>query len=44
MNAILYFLLAVLIFVIINMEIDSLNPCSNFSEHPSECNSDMIRQ
>jgi len=44
MNAIGYFLIAVMIFVLIQMEIDSQNPCSSFSKNPSECNSDMIRQ
>jgi len=35
-------ILAILVFMYVNMEISSMNPCSNFSHNPSECNSDRM--
>jgi len=40
MKAIPLIILAILLFLYINIEIASLNPCSNFSRDPSSCNSD----
>ena len=35
-----YIILAVLVWIAIQIEIDRQNPCSQFSDNPSECNSD----
>jgi len=35
------FLLAVMLFIGLAMEIDSYNPCSNFSQHQGECYQDQ---
>ena len=37
MNKILIFIAGVMVFILINMEIDSYNPCSQFSSHQGEC-------
>lgn len=44
MGAIQLIIIAVLLFLFINIEIDSGNPCSNFSEHPELCNSDIVKR
>lgn len=43
MNALPLVIIAILIFLLVNIEIDSNNPCSSFSNHQSECNSDNYR-
>jgi hypothetical protein len=44
MGAIQLIIIAVLIFLLVNIEIASINPCSNFSNRQSECNSDIVKQ
>jgi hypothetical protein len=44
MKAIPLIILAILLFLYINIEISSSNPCSSFSQHQSLCTSDNIEQ
>lgn len=42
MRSIAVIFLVVLLFIYVQVEISSLNPCSGFSPHPSLCNSDSL--
>ena len=42
MKAIALIIIAVMIFIYINIEISAMNPCSNFSHNPGDCNSDRL--
>ena len=35
-----YFALAIMLWLLLTVWLDSLNPCSQFSEHPELCSSD----
>ena len=41
MGVIQLIIIVVLLFMFINIKIDSGNPCSNFSKHPGLCSSDI---
>lgn len=43
MKELLYFFMAVALWMAVQIEIDSYNPCSNFSNRPEQCSSDRIR-
>lgn len=38
------FILAVLVWMIVHIEIDSYNPCYNFSKRPELCDSDYYEK